>query len=333
MSDTPRAVFLGLRSNVHFFASQRGFLQLDTRIKTLALVYDTLVFEDGVYDANIGEGGSFRLVSPYQDESQLKPVRTRRGQPFGVRAALTGTDDYHTVIATTSVKAYRSQFISTLQQLAPLRPDWARTVDGVATEWASAADTVARDWKWKDGDLLRDILPDEHHFFRDALIDHLYTDLARAYVFGMDLAPDGVHATLLRRKAADARLHDAASGVRTLGLLLPAVHRASWHDIADLRKDRGLANLRAKLREHDAAGGSDVDRLRRITEEYAADVEKYQPRWRNVGITIGWNILSAIPFVSIPAGVAQTGVSIGQVVRAKNHWTATLMRVRRRTSA
>jgi len=93
---------------------------------------------------------------------------------------------------------------------------------------------------------------------------------------------------------------------------------------------RGIQNLRAKLREHDAAGSTDMDVLRRINEEYAADVERYQPRWRNVATTIRWNILSALPLAGIAAGVAQTGLSVGGVLRHRNHWTATLMRMRRR---
>jgi len=92
----------------------------------------------------------------------------------------------------------------------------------------------------------------------------------------------------------------------------------------------GVRPTPPKLREHDAAGGTDMDVLRRINEEYAADVERYQPRWRNVVTTIGWNIPSAIPLVAIPAGVAQTRLSVGGVLRHRNHWTDTLMCMRRR---
>ncbi len=62
MADEPRTAFLGLRSNVHFFASRQGFMNLESRVKPLALLYDRLVFEDGVYECTVGEQGTSAIV-------------------------------------------------------------------------------------------------------------------------------------------------------------------------------------------------------------------------------------------------------------------------------
>jgi hypothetical protein len=166
MANEPRTAFLGLRSNVHFFASRQGFMNLESRVKALALLYDRLVFEDGVYECTVGEQGTSATVQPYHDPVQLRPQRTRKGESFVVRAAITGTEDFHPVIDTRVVKSYRSQFRSTLEQLVPFHPDWALVVDfdHVHRDIGRAADKLAGDWSWRDQRLLEGILPNTEHY-------------------------------------------------------------------------------------------------------------------------------------------------------------------------
>ncbi|HVC75757.1 MAG TPA: hypothetical protein VND96_04485 [Candidatus Micrarchaeaceae archaeon] len=85
MAGSPRTILFGLRTNVQFFASHLGYAALDTRLKTFSLLFDQVVLEKGVYEANIGEQGSFETVSPGLDRpEQLRPARTKRGAPWGV---------------------------------------------------------------------------------------------------------------------------------------------------------------------------------------------------------------------------------------------------------
>jgi hypothetical protein len=335
MADEPRRAFLGLRSNVHFFASRRGFTNLDSRLKALALVYDRLVFEMGVYHITIGEGGSFGVVSPYSgNPSELEPIRTQHGTPFSVRAALTGSDDYETVIATSTVKSYRAQFITTLQELMRLKTEWSDIADytivGPGMIAAQDADRIANGWIWDDSQLLKDFEPNLPRYLRDALIKHLYTDVARATLLKSDVAPDDFHSKLLKRKVSQGAEAWSAGGARTLRLLLPDIRYAKWEDITELRKDRGLNNLRAKLREFDAISLSDTNLIRRVSEEYASDVEEYRPRWHQAGATLFWNLLNYVPFANIAGPMVQAKASIQKAAAAQSHWTASLMRIRRR---
>jgi hypothetical protein len=73
MTDQRRFIFLPLRTNVRSFASRRGFAVLDARLKALALLYDDLLFENGVYDYSVGEQGSFDSLVPFMNNDQLKP--------------------------------------------------------------------------------------------------------------------------------------------------------------------------------------------------------------------------------------------------------------------
>src|SRR5438105_3259758 len=84
MTNQRRVIFLPLRTNVRYFASRRGFAALDSRLKALALLYDDLLFENGVYDCSVGEQGAFDSLVPFMNDDQLKPRRSLRGQPMGV---------------------------------------------------------------------------------------------------------------------------------------------------------------------------------------------------------------------------------------------------------
>jgi len=328
MAYAPRTIYLGLRSNTQYFASKQGFMKLDARLKTLALLYDHLVLEEGVYDCSVGPGGSTTFVTPYQDPAQLKPVRTLKHN-FRVGVALTGSDQYDQVINSPTEKRYRAQFESTLQQLDALNPDWLSSTYFDATDDITReADNLASTWIWQDTNLLTDFMPEASHWLRDVVIKSLYIDVARAYLSDVDVALDGFHSALIGRKVATDHIEESANGKRTLRLLVPNVAVLGWEDINVLRKDIGISNLREKLSEFDAAGGSDDDLLRRANEEYQDYMEGHRPRWSKVVAAINWSLLGFTP-LSPAAAVAQPILTGNAVRKAQKHWTASFIRVRR----
>jgi hypothetical protein len=116
--------------------------------------------------------------------------------------------------------------------------------------------------------------------------------------------------------------------VRTLELILPDIRRATWEDIVELRKDRGLRKLRDRLRECDAAGGADAGVVNRIWSEYQKDMERYRPTWRSKAVDVFWNLVSLAPAIGIIPTVIQTGKAITDVLGARDRWTASLMPVK-----
>jgi hypothetical protein len=329
----PRTVLLGLRSNVHFFASHQGFAKLDARVKALSLLYDHVVLEDGVYEGSVGEAGSDGWVMPLMSEEQLRPLRTRRGERFAVRAWLEGSDTKSTVFDTTLVRSFRAQFISIADQAASADPDWLSLegFDSLDSD-VREADRLRGSWEWEDREILDELLVDLPRFLKGAIVRHLYTDLARAYVLGIDASPDGEHSRLLNMKVSDQSIA-AMSGGRTLRLAVPDIRNATWEDVAELRKDPGLKNLRAKLQEIDVAGLTDEEVIRTLEREHAEELRRRMPRWRGFAVKVGWNLLSFVPLVGPPSSAFQTAGSLASTVRARRHWTATLMRIRRRAEA
>ena len=211
MADQRRFIFLPLRTNVRYFASRRGFAVLDARLKALALLYDDLLFENGVYDCSVGEQGTFDLVVPLVSDELLKPRPTRRGAPMGIQMQNEQTGEWFPVLATRSVQSYRAQFITTIRGLAPLKPDWAHVVSfspGMTgfKDPLETASKLASDWTWAERELVKQALPDTPSFLRDKIHSTLNLDLARASAMRMDLSPDAIHEPLLLAKAAAAPL-------------------------------------------------------------------------------------------------------------------------------
>jgi hypothetical protein len=82
-------------------------MRLEARLKAMALVYDRVAFERGVYDCSAGPGGSSAWVSPLVDHSQLKPVRTFKNKNFVVRTAISGSEEFSTTINSPTEKRFR----------------------------------------------------------------------------------------------------------------------------------------------------------------------------------------------------------------------------------
>lgn len=167
-----------------------------------------------------------------------------------------------------------------------------------------------------------------HQRVRQAVLHGLNIDLAGAAVLGVHLAPDGLHQPLLHAKASESRVLLRGSGERSLWVVLPDVATATWEDIALLRKDKGLAGLRAKLADLDQAALEGADIYAGTLSAALSELEDSRPRWFASGL---WAILSLL---SAPVGPAFTGLGIAasaaKSVRSDRRWTATLLRARQR---
>jgi hypothetical protein len=339
VANKQRTIFLGLRTNVRYFASRKGFAALDTRLKALALLYDNLLFENGVYDSSVGEAGSFDVVTPLVSDDLLKPRRTRRGAPMGVRIQNEQTGDWATAFATRSVQSFRAQFISTLKQLTALKADWARYISfssgipGYEADLQVASD-LARDWTWDERDLVKQTLPNMPSFLRDKIHSNLNIDLARASIMGCELSPDAIHEPLLVAKTAASPLEEHTTGERALRLVFPELASARWEDVAELRRESGLTSLRDMLREVDTPELADRAVMERIHHEYLKELDRRRPRWWQPAVAGALTAIGFIPFIGQAAatvgGVIDTASGARDAWQGSRHWSAALIKARRR---
>jgi hypothetical protein len=322
-----RGIYLGLRSNVRFFASQAGFAKLTNRAKGLSLLYDRLLLQDGVYEASVGDGGAMQFVGPLVGPFQLKPRRSRRGVPFGIRMAPTGSDDFHTVMATTNVQSYRAQFITLANEMTQGKANWF-DVGTVVDPSEQQAKDLAERWNRDEVELPKAVWPALHPRLRTMIHENLNLDLATSAVIGAHLAPDALHQPLLHAKAAAKLVELHGSGERTLWVVLPTIGEASWEDIAELRRDPGLSDLRSKLAEADDAALEGEDVYQTTLNKALDEADHRRPRWFASGL---WAVVNLMSGPIAPAlSAAGLAANVGRSWRADRTWTAALVRARQR---
>ncbi len=339
MSDPRRSIFFGLRTNVQFFASHLGYSALETRLKVFSLLYDQVVVERGVYEAHIGENGSWEFVTPEPvRREQLGPIRTKRGTPFGVAILQEGSSVPVPIMGTTLVKAYRAQFYSVLQEAIGAKADWIGFAEfgpgGRHSQVDDAAGELTRRWDWDERDLAKSVFPDQPRYLRDKVHSSLNLDLARAVILGLALAPDGIHAPLLDAKVKQSdEIESQPAGNAALALVLPDVRHATWRDIAAIRKDKGLRYLRDRLRELEAGATSEPLLEQAVREALLAEVEQKMPNWGATAIDATVNVIaSPIPVVGTVVTAISAGKNVADTWKDRTSWTATLVRARRRLS-
>lgn len=279
-----RSILFGLRTNVQFFASHLGYAALETRLKVFSLLYDQVIVEYGVYEAHIGEQGASSWVEygPPRPES-LRPIKTTVGAPFGVIIQREGGGDAPVpIIGTTLTKAYRAQFFTALQGTAEAKAEWVRFADfgpaGGQSQIDGEAGELASRWNWDERELAEQTFPKMPKRLRDTAHESLNLDLARAVLLGLALAPDGIHAPLLAAKVKkSSEVASQPAGSAALTMLLPDIRKASWNDIAELRRDKGLSHFRDRLRELEAESTTEPMLERAVREALMREIESTGP--------------------------------------------------------
>jgi hypothetical protein len=251
-----------------------------------------------------------------------------------VKGARGGSDDFQTIIDTSIVKQFRSHFIRTFQDLASLNPRWVHSVyfDGDPRIDAQAS-TLADEWNAAEHEAVVQAMPTTPTFLRTRIHHNLNLDLARTAVLGTHLAPDGLHFPLLALKASGGEVKVGGSGQRPLLLAMPELSHASWEDVCDLRKWRGFQRLRAKMRELDGPELRDKDIQARLTAEYLAEVEKRRPRWAGTAVAGISFFLGFVPVLGQIVSGALAAQNAVTAARGSQHWTATLVRAKKRLAA
>src|SRR6266536_3587599 len=71
---TESVFFFPLRSNVGYFDTPQEYLSLIGRIKQASLLYDYLVFEEGIYTATVWDSGVFDYWMPPDKGKRLANI-------------------------------------------------------------------------------------------------------------------------------------------------------------------------------------------------------------------------------------------------------------------
>jgi len=249
------------------------------RAKQGAVLYERLVFETGLFDATISEGGSFHLWRPGEGvgDEEWREARTlvEEGSPmqvaFGVQPAKgvePKAEDMQVMMEGPISRHYVAEWESVIRELEPLNPDWVET-------YTLPDQAVPRELKREIGELNfsclgdRDVLPGVPSFLRQFIYKSFHHDSVIAEHQDAAFNVTSQFAPMIGDAAAEGVAGDAA-----LEVWAPGLAKLPWERVIEFRDHPGSEDARARLRELElkarSEGPSELGDLKtRIGDEVA----------------------------------------------------------------
>jgi hypothetical protein len=243
----PTTFFFPLRTNVKYFDSPGEQLALEERVKQASLLYDTLLFESGLYLTSVwnpeqGNPSVDMVIPPHQLDVDALEEEDRRFQPTGGQAHV--LIDGHVFAAGPAERQFRAQFHTLLKKLQADSLPWIRTE---SFELTSEGKESARRLGQGDERLLTELMPTASPSLRSKIAQNLNRDVVLASGLGAVASPDPLFAPLAHAKAAHGRGVNPALGLTALQVALPDWSDLPWERIVDLRDHPSLVEFRQKM--------------------------------------------------------------------------------------
>lgn len=334
-------IYYPLRANAYGIVRGAQLAAFERRLKLSALLHDEVILDDGYWIGQAGPRGSSEMRIPRDDPSWpgLQTPRERSGVVGQVFELLV---DGHRVLASPTTVQWRASF-EPIKRSLPSTFAWMHFVRyELPSEDKRLAKKIA-DEDLRDG-MLAARLPDI--WSRKLAATGASLGFTLATRMGAAVSMDSLHGEVVTARVRRG-VAGYAHGRRALLVSVPNVARWGWRDIDEVRKTRGLPDLRAVLADIEtqarqaATTGSAVDRaiVQEFDERLFRAMEKLHPNLRTVGTS---TVISAL--VSLATGnlgpaafAAGTGLGAlvegGRMLKARydfgNSWVAATNKLRR----
>ena len=323
-----------------------------TRAKQAAILYDEVVFEDGLLDASLTESGSMINYMPRGvfSEADLSAARTiyPPGSGFRIEMTLnpgsTGPEQPELVLpafeGAFTAKYAAEWYTGVIEELQHVKPPWAKALQMDDEQLGnSGLVPVAQEIRAQIGavnlgeiDLIR----------REYLIQSFCRDAAVAARLDAALNITSLFEPLVNA-AAGIGLQRNPAGTTALEVVIPNVSALSWEHISEFRDHHGSSEAREKLREIESDVLLDDPRdilafrtrvAQEVTDLLFGVVQDLSgsPGWRvareaaNTGISF---IPVVGPILGPGVSMAETGA---EIVQNRRSWYAALMKLRSPTT-
>jgi hypothetical protein len=340
-------IYLPLRSSVELFRDPESPEPV-TRAKQAAVLYDEVVFEDGLLDASLTHDGSFVNYMPRGmfTEDDLRFARTvyPEGSGFRVEATVNpgSTDPSQPEVL---IPAFEGEFTGkyaaewytgVIEELQHFRPPWAKAFQMdderlIAVGLTPIIEEVARSVSTVD-------LTNLDAIRKAFLVQSFSRDATVASSLQASVHVTSLFEPLLAG-ASELGLRRDASGEAALGVVVPDVGALTWEEISAFREHPGSDEARTKLREVEVYA---LDQEPEDAFEFQARVAREVTDLLfavidDMGGTVTGGVareaanvgISFIPFVGPILG---PGVSMVETVHERIHnrrsWYAALMKLR-----
>jgi len=326
--ESPRTCLFPLRTNCGFYRAH-GEMALRARVKEAAILYETVLLQEGLYTATIGRAGSIETVEPNPTRPGTLRDLNLKGGDFSLAVRPSDSDGpFRTIMHGTVERRFHAEYGSLANEIADALktrdlPEWIQLVAFEANPGAKAAiqDMARKDarekglWRRQGSDYLK-----------TRVLENLNHDLGASAALDADVSMDRYFLPLVRRKGAAT----ATSGQLALTILLPNLASLPWEQIADAREHAGIESFRTQLTEieqqawQEVAEGKEIAQsiLRRAVIDLA---EGWRPpsRFETAG-KIGVDLVLGLHPIAAAAGAA---IDLREAEMKRAAWGACFLRL------
>jgi hypothetical protein len=246
-----RRLYFPLRSSVELFEDPTS-VEASVRAKEGAVLFDEVLFEDGMVIATVGEQGNWTMYRPGHQLGADDLADTRRlagpGEGFTIAVGAESTpgvaaEVMQPILQTKVVKSYAAEWhTSAIDDLAVLEVGWARFGSLSDVEMAKLTTPISQATRiFKEEAAENDLAPFQLEFAAKALAH----DAVVAARIGAAINVTSLFSPMIEGVSAEPE----ATGTDALGILVPDLGKLSWNRIAEYREHPGSVEARAKLRE------------------------------------------------------------------------------------
>ena len=342
-----KIAYFPLRSSVELFKDPTS-PQPVSRAKHAAILYDTVVFEVGLFEQTIGKtGASGTYVPPGMADDERRQrarivhevgstfqVAIGAQSAFGVPAP---PETMRTIINTEIATTYAAEWhTGVIDELEALKPNWAAPID---SNQLLAEDDVLKDEERKlRWSLQQSVDAADNSFHRGFLIDAFSRDATVAATMGAAVQVTSLFEPLLPGLPDMTADHP---GLLSLSVAVPGIDQLSWEAICEFREHAGSEEARGRLRDAEervaAETISDPTAFAlRVGQEISADlfaamveIEGSLPK-KLVKDSVNAGI-SLIPFVGSFASGVSAAETLAEAAKRRRTWHAALMKLRKST--
>lgn len=329
-------ILFPLRTSVELFEDRRS-PEVITRAKEAALVYDRLIFEEGLYDVIVTSTGLVDQWLPPDDISPEHLDRSREPIPEGSPMQLL-VGNHVLMEGPVEVQYFSELHSGILDELEQFKPDWVESVAiGGAIDSSSPIGRAIGELNRRDS-VDKTLMPDVDKRRRGFIYKAFNRDSVVAGHFGAAFSVTGLFGPMVERRGIVA---DHA-GTEALGLFLPNVGALPWEAVVEWREHPGSQEARTKLREFEeraawAEPEEARDFLRQVDREVVdgllAAHKELLPKWsEEVPKEAVKTFIALIPAVGpfIEKGTTAAEI-VGEAVANRRSWVAAMMWLKERS--
>ena len=311
-----------------------------------AVLFDRVIFEQGLLDVTIRPSGSSTWWSPPERLTPELLHDTRRPVALGEDVVIAMGEQeapgvpakrMRAVVADKLSARYLAEFhCGVLDELAALQPDWVSTVITGGSDRPRSHPVGEAIGSLNFADLgARELMPDRDSFLRSFVYQSFNHDLVVAADLEATFSVTRLFEPMLARRGLDAQ----HAGNEALSVVVPNLGGLPWEAIIASREHPGSHEARSMLREFEqlAAHEGPDDAyafLRRVSQQVtgayaaalAAEAKSLPDEMAKQALLTGVAFIAAVgPVVETTAALAKT---LREVMHERGSWSAALWQLR-----